>query len=170
MLRCVETDNLRDTRFLSLYDISFPANEKIPPVELRRTIGHGGRMLYFFDSDVFVGFCLTYEYDGIAFVVYLAVPPHLRGEGYGSDILDHVASERNLRGMFLTAEVTDEKAADSRQRRDRRRFYRRNGWKPTGIVITGRVDMEVYTLDSNLQREEILLTRERFYQALEGRY
>jgi GNAT superfamily N-acetyltransferase len=169
MLRCVESENLLDPRFLQLYDVSFPPNEKIPPVLLSRTIGKGGKMRYFYDSDLFVGFCLTFEYGGISFVVYLAVSPTLRGEGYGSDILDHVSSEENLRGMFLTAEVTEGEGDDLRQRHDRRRFYRRNGWKPTGIRVPGKIDMEVYVLDSDIPRDDILRTRERFYDVIDGR-
>ncbi len=170
MMRYVETSNLKDPRFLLLYDSSFPDTEKIPPVQLARTIGHGGRMRYYFDSDVFVGFSLTYDHDGIRFITYIAVVPELRGEGYGSEILESIASDGTPRGMFLTAETVHGEKEDLKQRNDRRRFYLRNGWKPTGLVIPGKIDMEVYQLDNDLDAWEIVRCRESFYFALDGIY
>ena len=125
MMRHVETTNLLDPRFLNLYNSAFPNIERIPPHLLARTIGHGGHMRYYYDSDVFVGFSFVFEIDDIRFITYLAVVPELRGEGYGSDILESIASDGSPRGMFLTAEVVDGEKDGMKQRYDRRRFYRR---------------------------------------------
>ena len=170
MLRSIESTNFNDPRFLSIYRVSFPPEEQIPPIFLARTIGHGGHLRFYYDSDVFVGFSLTFDYDGIRFITYIAVVPELRNMGYGSDILDYIASDGTPRGMFLTAEVVEGEGDVVKQRSDRRRFYRRNGWKPSGYRITGKVDMEVYQLDNELHMMEIIRCREKFYRALEFNY
>ena len=170
MMRYTETTNISDPRFLTLYNSAFPPEERIPPALLARTFGHGGRLRYYFDSDAFVGFSLTYDHDGVRFITYIAVVPELRGEGYGSDILDSIASDGTPRGMFLTAETVEGKGEEMKQRNDRRRFYRRNGWKPTGFIIPGKVTREVYQLDHELAPPEIVRCRESFYFALDGQY
>ena len=70
----------------------------------------------------------------------------------------------------LTAETVEGKGEEMKQRNDRRRFYRRNGWKPTGFIIPGKVTMEVYQLDHELAPPEIVRCRESFYFALDGQY
>ena len=170
MLRYIESANFNDPRFLSIYHVSFPPEEIIPPAFLARTIGHGGHLRFYYDSDVFVGFSLTFDYDGIRFITYIAVAPELRNMGYGSDILDSIATDGTPRGMFLTAEVVEGEKDEMKQRNDRRRFYRRNGWKPSGFRIPGKVDMEVYQLDNEVHIFEIVRCREKFYRVIDGDY
>lgn len=171
MFRAVDSRDVADPRFISLYRTSFPPQEQISPWKIRNLFGHGGRLRLFFDADVYVGFCITYEHEGVLHIAYLAVVPGLRGEGYGSDMLEQVVSERKIRGAFLTAEVITGKGEELKERTDRRRFYRKNGWKQSGILVpTAQTDLEVYELDSVLTPDEVLSTLNRFYDALDGRY
>jgi len=171
MLRTVSITDLRDARFLWLYNTAFPSDEHIPPHKLYRLFGHGGRLILYYDADTYVGFCLTYEHDRVLYIAYIAIMPQLRGMGYGSDLLETVVSNGKYRGCFLTAECLEGKGRELRQRSDRRRFYRRNGWKQTGTkLFTKGTGLEVYELDSVLNEDEVLGTLNRFYECIDGIY
>ena len=117
-----------------LYDTSFPDEERIPYGNLERTFGCGGELVTFEDGGRFVGFCYSFEHEGIVFLVYIATVPGCRGRGYGSEMLDAVRRMKEGRTVFLVLEGSDSSdPADIRNRR--REFYLRNGCKDTGFRV-----------------------------------
>ena len=168
MLRLKSVSDIRDPRFLGLYRTSFPPEEQIPPSELAGLLGRGGKLYLAFDSDVFVGFSFTFEYSDILYIAYLAVVPSLRGEGYGSDILNEIVSEGGRRGCVLSIECDDGNSVP--ERTARRRFYERNGWKKTPLRLLSKgTDLDIYTLDSDLSDSEILSAVRAFYNSMPRR-
>lgn len=113
--------------FRSLYESSFPPEEKIPYENLMRTFGRGGDLEMFYDEGSFVGFCYSFEHDGNVFLVYIATLPHLRGNGYGRQMLDMMRSIKSGRNMFLVLEEVGGTPEEAELRRRRRGFYLRNG-------------------------------------------
>lgn len=163
MFRLTESRNLKDPRFLGLYRSSFPPDEQIPPSELSNLLGKGGKLLLATDSDVFVGFAFVFENKGALYIAYLAVTPSLRGEGYGSDILESIVNDGNHSGYILSIECADYDDP-SGTRTARRRFYEKNGWRRSSLrILTKRIDLDIYTIDSNLSDDEILDTIRSFY-------
>ena len=118
----------------TLYEHSFPSEEKIPYGNLMRTFGRGGDLELFYDDDSFVGFCYSFESEGSVFLVYIATLPELRGKGYGARMLQEMRSIKEGRDMFLVLEGTDGTDADEIRIR-RHNFYIRNGCTDTGERI-----------------------------------
>lgn len=117
-----------------LYRGSFPDEERIPFSNLERTFGRGGELLSFSDDGDFIGFCYSFEHDGMVFLVYIATEPSLRGKGYGREMLDIVRSRKGGRTVFLVLEGSDtDDPSDIRVRR--KGFYLRNGCIDTGTRL-----------------------------------
>ena len=118
----------------ALYDSSFPDEERIPYGNLERTFGNGGELVSFSDSGDFVGFCYSFEHEGVVFLVYIATVPESRGRGYGKEMLDAVRSMKTGKVVFLVLEGSDsDDPSDIRNRR--RNFYLRNGCRDTGFRV-----------------------------------
>ncbi len=129
MLTAREAADVTDTVFQKLYDVSFTPEEKIPLENLKRTFGKGGKLLFYYDNDTFVGFTYCFEQKNITFFVYFATCPKFRNRGYGSQILGMIKQRYSGRKLFLVVESLDEIAPDSELRSRRHRFYERNGWR-----------------------------------------
>ena len=133
MLRSESRDDIPQC-VRELYDSSFPDEERIPYGNLERTFGCGGDLEVFTDDGRFVGFCYSFEHDGIVFLVYIATVPECRGRGYGKEMLDRIRSIKDGRVVFLVLEGSDsDDPADIRNRR--RNFYLRNGCTDTGFRV-----------------------------------
>lgn len=159
MLRMEIAKNVTDPRFMRLFSISFPENEKIPLRNLRRTFGRGGVLRMFYDSDRFVGICYTFEANGIIFLVYLATVPELQSMGYGSEILDYMATEKKNRYMFLVLEQENGTPAEMKICRRRKEFYRRNGWKDTGCkLLSDGYYFDSMYLDNYIPEDDMIST------------
>ena len=118
----------------TLYDSSFPDEERIPYGNLERTFGNGGELVAFSDDGTFVGFSYSFEHDGVVFLVYIATVPESRGKGYGKEMLDRVRSMKGGKVVFLVLEGSDsDDPSDMRNRR--RNFYLRNGCTDTGFRV-----------------------------------
>ena len=129
-----ETLNEIPGRVQTLYDSSFPDEERIPYANLERTFGAGGELVSFSDDSGFIGFCYSFEHDGVVFLVYIATVPQSRGKGYGGQMLDAIRSMKAGRTVFLVLEGSDsDDPSDIRNRR--RAFYLRNGCTDTGFRV-----------------------------------
>ncbi|MCQ2079986.1 MAG: GNAT family N-acetyltransferase [archaeon] len=134
-MRQVETFNVNDPEFLRLFEMSFPPEEKIPPMNLRRTFGKGGHLTYYYDEGIFIGFTYCFVCLDTVFLVYIATRPELRNRGYGKEILEAVEDRYNKMNLFLVVEAVEGEGQQREIRSRRRNFYRRNGWRDTGIRL-----------------------------------
>ncbi|MCQ2070191.1 MAG: GNAT family N-acetyltransferase [archaeon] len=126
-------------------------------------------MRFYFDSSEFVGFCYTFEYKTSVYLAYLAVCPELRGEGYGSEIVDMVLGEYKHHNVFLTVEKEFGNIEEMRIRHRRREFYRHNGWRDTGLVFVSEgLEFNAFYVDSMIHEEDLHETLRYFEHAQRG--
>lgn len=124
----VKRNNKYYLRVKLLYEKAFPEKEKVPFSRLMFfTFRRGTQFLYFVDNDEFVGEAYIVLYRRSVYVFYLAVSSHLRGSGYGSEILSWIKENYEGMNIILDIEAIDEKASNYIERLKRIEFYRRNG-------------------------------------------
>lgn len=119
-----------------LYLEAFPAEERMPLWILSWKAKKDRADLYgIYEKDKFVGmtYCV-YEKD-IVFVFYLAVHQDRRGEGYGSQILKKLKEKFPNRRIVLNMEEVAETYKNYPQRRKRKEFYLKNGFREAGFKI-----------------------------------
>ncbi|MGI6045605.1 MAG: GNAT family N-acetyltransferase [Eggerthellaceae bacterium] len=150
-------DALQDERSLAesyeLYEEAFPKDEKLPwesMVEASRSDIMKTRAFY--DDGKFVGFTNYFILPDVIFVMYLAVSNKVRSHGYGSAILEWLASEYPESSLALDIEPMDPQADNWNQRQRRLRFYERNGFHMTPYdVFEYGIPYTVLSTDDNFQ-------------------
>ncbi len=84
----------------------------------------------------FIGFTYTALNEDTAFICFLAVNNTFRSKGFGSEILNIQKELYEGKQIVLDVERTDEKESDNiKERRKRKKFYKKNGFKNTGYLI-----------------------------------
>ncbi len=72
-----------------LYEDSFPSSEKRVIAEQEKTFfKEQYKFLTIFDDDLFVGILTFWEIEDFIFIEHLAINPELRGQNYGSKVLN----------------------------------------------------------------------------------
>ena len=157
----ITTSNVKNaqnkTEIKSLYRAAFPREEQLPWWLLRlwNALGRGD-LTAFYDADAFCGFTFSATQGDILYVMFFAVADEIRGQGYGSAILDHLKQTNPGKTILLNVELLDETAPNYDQRIRRMGFYRKNGFCDTGFNIrevggvfrvlssTSRMDAQAY--------------------------
>lgn len=123
----------------ALYRRAFPPRERIPGIALRWMAAYGHLdALAFWEKKKFCGFAYLAVQEKTVFIVYLAVDDRLRGQGYGSQILNCIKALYPGRTIILDVEKADDSADNARQRRRRIEFYQRNGFYETDQTFAMR--------------------------------
>ena len=127
---------LSKARIRQLYTTAFPKEEQMPwyllrLLSLRRGIGVDG---YYADGR-FCGMTFAAATDRVLFVLFLAVEADVRGQGYGSAILEKLRRTYPEHTILLNVELLDPKAENYAQRVQRMHFYKKNGFYDTGYDI-----------------------------------
>ncbi len=115
---------------------AFPEAEYLEPekiIEMSRKIDLDFWAMY--DSQKFVGFMTVTRYEDMAYLFFLAVDSKARGRGYGSKALAELEKVYPNYTQVVDLEMLDDFAKNCKQRISRRRFYQRNGYKPTGYFL-----------------------------------
>ena len=73
--------------------------------------------------------------DKVLFVLFLAVAADVRGQGYGSAILEKLRQSYPAHTILLNVELLDPQADNYAQRVQRMHFYKKNGFYDTGYDI-----------------------------------
>lgn len=150
----------------ALYEEAFPPEERFPwPDLLLLAREDGVEFLAYFDapaaapgSDVAVemapdsnaphrkpcGLSYTIVAESFLYILFLAVDPHTRGQGYGTRILDSLCTRYPNANPVLEIEPIDPAAPNYEQRLSRLRFYERNGFAFTGYDLVE--ETERYTM------------------------
>lgn len=119
-----------------LYCSAFPEWERFPwfsmvLMNLRRKL----KLNAVYDGEEFCGMSCYYISDNTIYLAYLAVAPELRGQGYGSRILQALKEKYPDQQIVLDIEPLDPDADNYYQRVDRLRFYQKNGWHRTHQML-----------------------------------
>ncbi len=113
-----------------LYLTAFPAVERSPYLSLQFQVLIGKiQCVAYYDQDTFIGFTYLTTVGDTVYLLYFAVAPNLRGQGYGTQILAKVQELAAGRNLALDIEIVDRHADNFTQRLSRRNFYLRNGFQ-----------------------------------------
>ena len=157
----LNTENItKESRFWrqvgSLAREAFPPEEYLAPDQLAElSKADGFDFLALTDGDRFIGFMAVQTYNDLAYLFFLAIVPSCRAKGYGSRALETLRALYPGKKQVVDFEMPDETAPNHEQRRKRRQFYLRNGYKETGLFLSYLgVDYEVFCTDSDFEPQE----------------
>ena len=143
----IETINkkYRDLKLVeNLYEESFPDDEKAPFESLIERLKKNSTFLGFRnEDDEFVGFAYLIHETDLHYIFYFAIMPHLQNKGYGSSILQYIKELYKDESIFFEIEVINENADNINERKRRKNFYLKNGFKESGYGYHFYVDYEV---------------------------
>ena len=151
-----------DEKIKQLYETAFPEDEQIPWDDLMRLVGempldftayydgevmeqreHNQACLNFVESrqnstesQDFIGFTIVYPRKSFNWLWYFAVSKELRGKGYGQQILTKLIEGYEDQPFVLDMESTTQVCDNLEQRKQRRTFYLRNGFRDTNVYRT----------------------------------
>ena len=119
----------------SLYENSFPDEERIPWKDLLRLVEEMPlEFAEYREGTLLLGITIVYPRPRLSWFWYFAVPEEKRGRGIGQRILSALLARYEGRSMVLDMEdPAQPDAPNPEQRRRRTAFYLRNGFRETGI-------------------------------------
>ena len=129
----------------NIYMEAFPKSERKPFFFLKRAVQKGKSEIWVASqSDVVAGFIVLIPYHDMVLVEYLAVSNQIRSKGTGSKILGEICRQYDDKRILLLIEKIDETANNLEQRIARKRFYLKNGFESSGVLMQGvSGDMEM---------------------------
>ena len=137
-----------------LYRAAFPREERVALDLLLETDGPYD-FIACYDGEMLCGFYSTLTMGDITHVLFLAVEETLRGNGYGSQILDAIRRAYPDKRLILDVEMPDPEAENQEQRKKRIAFYKRNGYRNSGVSYSWRgVMYEILILNGKITEEE----------------
>ena len=135
---------------------AFPPEEYIAPRELVRMTA-GGNLFFsaLLDQDTFVGFMVTLHHKKMVYLFFLAIVPACRSKGYGSCAIEALKAQYPGKTQVVDFEAPDDSADNADQRKKRRQFYLKNGYRETGLFLTYfGVTYEVFCSDEYFDAAE----------------
>lgn len=146
---------LNDVR--ALYSSAFPKKEQTPFFFLKNRSRNGRTRFWgIYENGEFIGLTYLIFYCDIVYVYYFAVAENMRGKGYGSRILKAVCRRYEGMRIILCIEPVDECTDNYSQRAARLRFYEKNGFSLSGILVRERgVDYDALCYGGNVEAEEL---------------
>lgn len=86
---------------------------------------------------------------------FWAIDPTCRSRGYGSRAIETLKAEYPGKKQVVDFEMLDDQAQNKEQRKRRRDFYLRNGYRETGVFLSYLgVDYEVFCMDRSFQEDD----------------
>lgn len=135
---------------------AFPPEEYLAPIELvKMSMADNFDFLLLTNEERFVGFMVIQTYKNMAYLFFLAIDFACRSKGYGSYAIEALKQLYPDKKQVVDFEMLDEKADNYEQRKKRRAFYLRNGYKETGLYLSYLgVDYEVFCMEEEFDTEE----------------
>ena len=128
----------------SLYESAFPDDEKAPFLSLiERAKKDNVDFIGYFDEDKFIGFTYLIHENDLHYIFYFAIVEECRNKGYGTDILNILKEQYKDESIFFEIETLDVNADNYEERKRRKDFYIRNGFKESDYGYYFYVDYEV---------------------------
>ena len=127
-----------DPALRALYESAFPDEERIPWDDLLRLVREMPlEFAEYRDGEELLGITIVYPRPRLSWFWYFAVPEEKRGRGIGQRILAALLARYEGRSAVLDMEDPAQPGApNAAQRRRRRDFYLRNGFRETGVGKT----------------------------------
>lgn len=118
-----------------LYLSAFPKIERHSLREIHAAARKGrAEYLAFYEGRKFVGLTYLIVRENVALLLYFAVNPKLRNNGYGASILQSLKERYSGKDLAILIESIYD-ACDNKEMRIRRmNFYLRNGLRDTGLI------------------------------------
>lgn len=158
-LKIIDKDFANKERLFTIYEESFPKNERMPNDEFLSVIRKYGCTLWaFFDQKEMLGFtCVMHNADyKIGYLWYFAIASDYRNRGYGGKALQLLQEKYEDSQLVLDMEMLDPKAENYRQRIRRLHFYERNGF------VRAFVGMSYFGMDYELMSNHAPLRLDDF--------
>lgn len=135
---------------------AFPPEEYLAPTDLvKMSRADNFDFLLLTDDEQFVGFMVVQTYKDLAYLFFLAIDLSCRSKGYGSYAIEALKEAYPEKKQVVDFEMLDEQADNYEQRRKRRNFYLRNGYKETGLFLSYLgVDYEVFCMGDEFDVDE----------------
>jgi len=146
----ITSQNADNKELRKLYETAFPVEEQIPYDDLIHLLDVMSiDYCAYHDHETLVGLTMVLHLPKYNWGWYFAVREHLRGKGYGQEILSWVLNEYNeSRPFVIDIESPWQPDAPNPEQRSRRHaFYLRNGLKDTPTSRT--YDGITYTIMTN---------------------
>lgn len=144
-----------------LYNVAFPKEERVPIWILKLLARENKAKFYgIYDNKKFVGLIYNVYYKDIIFIFYFAIDKELRGQGYGSKVLEFIKQKYNKYRIILCIEEIDKNSNNYNQRIKRKEFYIKNGFKEANYTIKERniiYEMLYYNKKVSLQEYKELI-------------
>lgn len=128
-------------RIKSLYNRAFPQNERRPFDDMMDARNNRLEMNVFYDGDEYCGFAFLLNCGDISHIIYFAVEENMRGRGLGGAALDAMRAEHPDKRLIVDIECDVPGALNAVQRRKRKQFYMRNGYRQTQVKYEWRGEM-----------------------------
>lgn len=128
-----------------IYMEAFPKRERKPYFILRHSVRKGKAMIMTAcEEGKLLGFTVLIPYKDMVMVDYLAVSSKIRSRGTGSRLMEKVCARFPDKKIVLLIERLNDAADNREQRIARRRFYLKNGFTSSELMINGASgEMEV---------------------------
>jgi len=142
----------------NIYMEAFPKAEKKPFFLLKRAVQKEKSEIWAAsENGVVAGFIVLIPYHDMILIEYLAVSNQIRSKGTGSKILGEICRQYEDKRILLLIEEVDEAANNLEQRIARKRFYLKNGFKPSGIFIQSvSGNMEILCHGGSISGDEFI--------------
>lgn len=138
-----------------LYRTAFPADERAPMWFMTlRSESENVDFWGLYADDEWAGLAYIISDEDVSYLFYIAISKQLRGKGIGSKALQALMKHYVGQRIFLALEQLDESADNSEERKRRRQFYLKNGFKPVPCRIQeAAVVYDVMSTDSIMPEE-----------------
>lgn len=93
-------------------------------------------LLGIYDDGLLVGFTTVFPSEGMDYVFFLAMDPSVRSRGYGARTLELLRQRYLGDCIVLDIEPLSPEEPGAELRSRRRGFYLRNGFRPSGCLLT----------------------------------
>ncbi len=139
----------------TLYDSSFPDDERIPFRHLLNTLDDDRIMMAYYDNAILAGMSFVFLNDDLVYLSYICVAPELRDQGYGSRIIQQFIDQYPDKSFILDIEEVKPDTPGWQMRQKRKNFYLRNGFKESGIFYhIYNVDYELLTCNGPVTQKQ----------------
>ncbi len=152
LLTQIIDENHKDIAIISsLYEDAFPDDEKAPFSSLLERAKNNNVDFIGYYNDEFIGFTYLIHDDNLHYIFYFAILEKYRNQGYGTKILNLLKEQYKDETIFFEIETLDKNADNYNERKRRKDFYLRNGFKESGYGYYFYVDYEVMIYGNHIE-------------------
>ena len=129
-------DTISDPRYslvTALYEEAFPDHERKDLKYLLKPGQKFGEIYSILDETEWLGFACFLNSIGISHIIYFAIRPELRNQGYGASALRLLVNQKKGQRVIVDLEEVEEQSSNREQRIKRKEFYLRNGFEETPV-------------------------------------